>query len=328
MKRFILLLVVFSSWTLHGFTQSQSRRFKDERRTNLWDVTLSMKGYNGAPDIYDTVVEALTKDIQQISNPRTEVVVIPFQDGPYCEVWRANATPDGKQNLARKIKEYSNKDTTNTNIALPLQYVMDHIFTEDRIDVLKLMTDGKTQTPDQLDRVLNGWCDVAQAKDVYGFYIILTSAAWDERVVKKLNDICRFEAIEGTRIDEIVSIFPAESVSLNLRDDFDKPLTIKLTPNDGSSIPNNFKLHVRCEENPYVAIDEWETVANNQITIQPRFLKPQAELLETVRQTPSEVFHLQLESDTELFPLTRLLSNVVYLELINKPEKTLKFDVK
>ena len=176
--------------------------------------------------------------------------------------------------------------------------------------------------------MLNGWCDVAQAKDVYGFYIILTSAAWDERVVKKLNDICRFEAIEGTRIDEIVSIFPAESVSLNLRDDFNKPLTIKLTPNDGSSIPNNFKLHVRCEENPYVAIDEWATVTNNQITIQPRFLKPQTELLETVRQTPSEVFHLQLESDTELFPLTRLLSDVVYLELINKPEKTLKFDVK
>ena len=77
-----------------------------------------------------------------------------------------------------------------------------------------------------------------------------------------------------------------------------------------------------------MAIDEWATVADNQITIQPRFLKPQAELLETVRQTPSEVFHLQMESDTELFPLTRLLSDVVYLELINKPEKTLKFDVK
>lgn len=328
MKRFILLLVALSCWTLEGVSQSQSHHFKDERRTYLWDVTLSMKGYNGAPDIYNTVVDALIKDIQQISNPRTEIVIIPFQDGPYCEIWRANATPEGKQNVIRKIKGYNNEEVTNTNIALPLQYVMDHIFTEDRIDVLKLMTDGKTQTPDQLDRVLNRWCDVAQAKDVYGFYIILTNAAWDERIVKKLNDICRFEAIEGTRIDEIVSIFPTESVSLNLRDDFNKPLTIKLTPNDGSSIPENFKLHVYCEENPHVAIDEWATVVNNQITIQPQFLKSQAELLETVRQSPTEVFQLRLESDTELFPLTRLLSDVVYLEFINKPEKTLRFDVK
>lgn len=327
MKRFVLLLVVFLCLDLIGFSQMQSRHFKDERRTYLWDVTLSMKGYNGAPDIYDTVVDALIKDIQQISNPRTEIVVIPFQDSPYCEIWRANATPDGKRDLIRKIKEYSNDTITNTNIALPLKYVMDNVFTEDRIDVLKLMTDGKTQTRDQLDRVLNGWCDVAQAKDAYGFYIILTSAAWDECVVKKLNDICRFEAITGTKIDEIVSIFPVESVSLNLRDDFNKPLTIKLTPNDGSSIPDNFKLHVRCEENPYVAIDEWATVADNRITIQPRFLKSQAELLKTVRQNPTEVFRLQLESNAELFPLTRLLSDVVYLELINKPEKTLKFDV-
>lgn len=328
MKRFLLLLAVLSCWSPMGFPQSQDRHFKDERRTYLWDVTLSMKGYNGAPDIYETVVDALTKDIQQISNPRTEIVVIPFQDGPYCEVWRANATAEGKQQLSRKIKEYSNDEITNTNIALPLQYVMENVFTEDRIDVLKLMTDGKTQTPDQLDRVLNGWCSVAQAKDAYGFYIILTSAAWDDRVVKKLNDICRFEAIEGTQIDEIVSIFPAETVSLNLRDDFNKPLTIKLTPNDGSSIPDNFKLHVRCEENPYIAIDEWATVDNNRITVQPRFLKSQTELIDTVRQTPTEVFRLQLESDTERFPLTRLLSDVVYLELINKPEKTLKFDVK
>ena len=82
--------------------------YKDIRMTYLWDVTLSMKGYNGSPNIYDKVVTAMIKDIESITNERTEIVVVPFQNSKYCDVWKEFATPQGKANLKSKIKAYKN----------------------------------------------------------------------------------------------------------------------------------------------------------------------------------------------------------------------------
>ena len=96
-----LLVCAILLFSLGAFAQGQ---FKDVRQTYLWDVTLSMKGFNGAPDIYDKVVDVMIKDIQSISNERTEIVVIPFQDKE-LDVWRAYATPAGKATITKRIRE-------------------------------------------------------------------------------------------------------------------------------------------------------------------------------------------------------------------------------
>ena len=87
MKRILSGLAV----VLFALSLNAQGQFKDVRQTYLWDVTLSMKGYNGAPDIYSKVVEVMVKDIQSITNERTEIVVIPFQDTQYDQVWREYA---------------------------------------------------------------------------------------------------------------------------------------------------------------------------------------------------------------------------------------------
>ena len=93
MKKFLLGFVIL----MLSIGLRAQGQFKDVRQTYLWDVTLSMKGYNGAPDIYDQVVDVMIKDIRSITDERTEIVVVPFQDTKYCEVWRESATPEGKE---------------------------------------------------------------------------------------------------------------------------------------------------------------------------------------------------------------------------------------
>ena len=70
---------------------AQQSRLKNERRIYLWDVTLSMKGYQErTPDIYDKVITALEKDINSIIDEQTEVWVLPFQTN-ILERWGATS---------------------------------------------------------------------------------------------------------------------------------------------------------------------------------------------------------------------------------------------
>ena len=319
---------------------AQPRNIKDTRITYLWDVTLSMKGFNGAPNIYDEVVQALAEDIDAISDPRTEIVVIPFQDTEFCEVWRAVATGDGKKDIIGKIRKYNNVDTTNTSIAKPLSYAIDNIFSPDKVDIMKLLTDGKDNvSPEEVASILDNWCEIAGKKDVYGYYVMLTDQAKDGDLVMKLTKVCRFEAIDDMGFQNIVSVFPPEKISLNIKDDYGKPVTFTLSTVNDAEIPEGFKIHVESLEAatedgyPYIHIDE--TVAagpDNTVTVHPEFLLPVEEMRSRLPKETNETIILSVTPaegmDSGEYALTRIPDKECTLELVNKPEKSLRFYVK
>ena len=338
MKRFILgLAVLLLSLSLHAQGQ-----FKDVRQTYLWDVTLSMKGFKGAPDIYDKVVDVMVKDIQSITNERTEIVVIPFQDTKYDQVWREYATPEGKAAIIKHIRDYENGKVTNTNISAPLQYAIDEIFTTDKIDIMKLMTDGNDNVnPAKLHDILDRWCDIAKHKDVYGYYILLTSSAKNEELSLVLKEICNFEEIDASEmLDGIAEIRQINStwkngILINIRDDYNKPkrLTFNVYSGDGS-IPAGFKIYFKTLPNEYIEIDEVvEMNADNSLEIHPKFKKSQQALME---ELPTDhVFSdivMQYEPTPEMatgkFAFTRIVDNESPILLENKPVKTVKIYVK
>ena len=94
MKKIALIFLLLLS-QLSAF--AAGNMFKDIRQIYLWDVTLSMKGYGGNPDIYDKVLSVMIKDIESIDNDRTEIVVIAFQDTEYCQIWRTLDSENEKQ---------------------------------------------------------------------------------------------------------------------------------------------------------------------------------------------------------------------------------------
>ena len=337
MKRLFLTIVC----AIYAITlvSAQGNSYKDIRLTYLWDVTLSMKGYNGSPNIYDKVVTAMVKDIESVTNERTEIVVVPFQNSKYCEVWREYATPQGIANLKSKIKSYNNTNVTNTNISAPLQYAIDDIFTTDKIDIMKLMTDGVDNVdPNKLKYILDNWCKIAKSKDVYGYYILLTAAAKEnDELIIKLKEICNFETVDVSEgdmsgIGEIRQLNVSETkrvgLVINVRDEYNKPKTVKFSSYGGDVQPG-YQIHFKTEDNPYVEIDEVVTMDSNySFEVHPKFKLPQSQMMAMPWESYSNiVLNMEPVSVDGDHKYTRLLDKSTRVQLINKPEKTVSFYV-
>ena len=333
-----------------AITFSQSGNVKDIRQTYLWDVTLSMQGKApGCPDIWNKVKEAMISDIKQISDDRTEIVVIPFQHEA-LETWREFATPIGKASLIKKISNYQipryikagngfakakSGGTTFTYLAPPLKYVVDNILSEDKVDVLKFMTDGEDEAKDgRYEKILKQWCEIAKAKDAYGFYIVLTEAAKAGKVVLENINPCRFDVVD-VREQLTLSfntISPKESISFNVRDDYGKPLTIKFNKSGNGNIPDGYKIHITSWSNPYIQIDEIVALkSDNSAEVKVQYLMKKEEMIQTLSTTYNEQIHFKAEPadgmDQLPYSMTRVLDNPSVMEMINKPEKTVKFHV-
>lgn len=341
MKKTLLLLLALVSFT---FSFAQNGNVKDVRQTYLWDVTLSMQGkVAGAPNIWEQVKKAIITDIQNISDDRTEIVVIPFQHEA-LEEWREPATAAGKAKLIGKIKTYkiplhnfNGKMTTMTCLYEPLQYVVDKVLNPDKVDILKLMTDG---IPDEhqaeYEALLGRWCRIAKEKDAYGFYIMLTSqAAAGKTVLEEINP-CRFDAVDvtdlgGTNVSLLI-LAAQENIALNVREDYGKDITIKFAHNGSGSFQKGYKVHVYSHENSYIQVDQVVDIREDYTaTIKTNYLMSQQEMMNTLPRDVNEKVFLQTEPadgmDELPYLMTRVLETPTSVEMINKPEKTVKFHV-
>jgi len=331
--RWLLSAVLFAvSCQLPLFGQSFG---KDIRQTYLWDVTLSMKGYQGAPDIYDTVRDQLVEDIERIDDDRTEIVVMPFQDTKYCEKWTAVATPAGKKELVAKIKAYNNEKITNTNLGAPLEYVIDNVLSADKLDIVKIMTDGACSGKYQnlFEKQLDRWCGVANEKVAFGLYITLTSEAKTDFVVRRLNNICRMNVVDVTGksgIDIFVVVMvPQEHVTLNVKDDYDKAITLQVFAYGNGAIPDGYKLRVSAD-NEYMSVDEVAEIEGGRLSVTPHWKKTRGELHQILSDDHPTTILLQYEdvmNPAPDDPIVVLSSERTLVDMINKTEKTLKFHV-
>ena len=336
MKRIICIFSVVCLF----ITTNVLAQTKDLRQTYLWDVTLSMKGYNGFPNIYKKVVDVMIKDINNIDNERTEIVVIPFQD-KVCDVWKIYATASGKANLIEKIKAYNNNTVTHTNISGPLEYVIKNVFSSDKIDILKLMTDGKDNVDsNKYKQILENWCAIAKEKDVYGYYIILTDAAKSD-VSLQLKDICNFEVVDVTKgnfsgIIDIIQLQPkfADGFSINVRDEYNIEKRLEFTLYMGKNIPSGYKIHFKTRDDKYIKIDTIvELRSDLSVVLKPEFLVEKDSI---VKELPVEynfddivLEYIPVDDMTQgQYKDIRLVDKECNITLINKPENTVKIYVK
>ena len=354
-KRLSLITVLFAVSTV---TWAQNIRVKDIRQTYLWDVTLSMQGKgvdqngNKNPNIWEIVKDALVADIEAIQDESTEIVVIPFQHKVLETNWREPATQEGKQRMIKRIRQYqipyayttaNGKKTTMTFLGPSLEYCMNNVFTPDKIDILKFMTDGvdeqdiiEPQNAGYYHRVLKQWCDNAREKDAYGYLILLTDAAkvgWDE-FKENHEEMCRWHPTPDatTDISGFITIAPQESIAFNIRDDYAKPIKIKFNHSGNGSIPEGYKVHIKTWTNEYMEFDEEVTLHGNVAEINPKYLKSREDMDSMLPTDRNEIIYFQVEEaegmDIEPFCRTMLISNPTSCELINKPEMTVKFHVR
>lgn len=329
---------------LGGSAFAQSAQVKDVRQTYLWDVTLSMQGKApGAVAIWEQVKDAIIKDINEISDDRTEIVVVPFQHKALDE-WRDYATAAGKQALISKIKAYkiplfdfNGRKTTMTSLYKPLQYVVDNVLSADKVDILKLMTDG---IPDmeakEYEDLLGKWCSIAQQKDAYGFYIMLTQQAREGKTVLEKINPCHFDVVDvadlgGTNVS-IQMLTPQPTVAFNVRENYGESITIKFVHSGSTTFQEGYKVHVSSFENEYIRVDSVaELQSDYTVTVKAEYLMSQEGMMQSLPTEFNQKTFLQTEPaegmDQLPYAMTRILQNPTSVEMINKPEKTVKFHV-
>ena len=308
-----------------------SSQSKPQRRIYLWDVTLSMKGYGGAPNIYDNVVDFLKREINSITDENIEIIVLPFQT-KILEEWVVYATESGKKDIISKITNYNNNDVTNTDIVTPFKETWQKYIRDDKRNLLFLLTDGKQSGGNHdLLNLIRNWGENAKINDDYGYYVILTVNAKDPEIEDTINNTSGIGIITGDDWGKLgwIELYPEKIVKFNIKDDKEKPVNIPLIYKKNIDLPENIKVEVSCD-NPLLTFSETAVIKNNAISFN---LKYDYQLLKDTLPEKEQIdLHIELINSDDVQKTTGkiilLIPNDIKLELINKPEKTLKIHVK
>ena len=307
---------------------AQDEQFQPEKRIYLLDVTLSMQGYGDNEDIYDEVIDALIDDINKVTDPNVEIVVMPFQEGILAE-HASKATTEGKTMLIQKIKEYKDtyKAVTYTNILVPFKYAVENYVDPKKSNIIMIMTDGKhndkSSPKSLLIKEIKKWGTLTESVNAYAFYIILTTKADDQ----ELNDL-----IEGTKGIDVIDntgkknftvcqLTPQAEVAYNTKEDVNNGCQMQIRCNQ-DSYPDNLVVHIEAH-NEYVDINSDQTIEDGKVKFDVNTLTSLSEMPEKFDLD----IYLSLKNNNSSDRIFLVKENSK-LTIINKKEKVLKIYVK
>ena len=324
----VLLLLLVS-----GKLAAQNDNFKLGRRVYLFDLTLSMIGFGGAPNIYDAAITDLIDDINSVQDEKTQLILQPFRTD-VMETYQDLATKEGKAKLIKEIEAWKKKymvkgAVTNTDILTSMKSSM-NMMHNDRSNVFFIFTDGKQNgkysSADLASFIDSKWCDYAVANDVHGYYVMLTHAADDARLERTILKVCNFSVCKGTG-QQYLLLYPREKeLTFNIK--YDKKVILHLDRVQDIAIPVGMKLEVTAENNPYYSVNQTVNVDKDGIIeIVPKAQQSYGNLKNSMKPMEFVSLHLKLyvpDGKTDV----QLKNEEIILKLINKPEKTATFHVK
>lgn len=198
-----------------------SAQVQKERRVYYLDCSYSMVQMG----INKLVCDNLKNAIDQVEDPTTELLVVPFafDDNPNAVLssLKEYATPQGKLNLKTAIDKIGWKKATMTYLKDPIEDFYRSQILDDGITYMFLMTDGQDeykQDPSRYLKDLNEWNRHIQGKDVYGFYVMLNSAAKNSKVEQIVNEQAFFWVVETANVNIKLARVPKEA-TYNIRNE-------------------------------------------------------------------------------------------------------------
>lgn len=325
-RKIKLLLLTVSLFTFSQFSLF-SQNFKETKIIYLWDVTLSMKGYGGAPDIYNDVRNALVSSIEGIEDETSTLTVIPFQQ-KVLNTWTYPATRSGKKQLIDKIMSFSSDDITNTNICETWDYCINTQIEENKKNFICLLTDGTDNVlgTDALIERIKAWCKKARTMDAYAAYVMLTKAAQNDRIREAIAAACNFDLVELDGNERIV--FPdfyrplENTIAVSLKElERGTALEFSIIPQIKGKKIGNVRLSL--EPNPYFTIPQ-ETVKCKDNTC--AFGLRSNTTFDELKEELDKVTKLTLTAESP--DKNQIINfNEIELQIINYPEKILNIYV-
>ena len=293
--------VIEDALPVEGQVQSMPKvEFKKDRFIYLWDVTHSMQGrgfqnpktgkwdaYVKEADIYDQVVEEMVRDINAITDETAEIVVIPFQSsapGSYRGdqnpwIYRT-ASGANKQELIGKIqsskKEWLKYRHENTDVVPALSFIINSVISEDRVDYLKILTDGKMHDTKGLQDLMARWCEIAgRKKDMHAFYITLNQEAAESirKIIQEAENKDCIRVIDAE--DDITKVtfyhvIPYPVIAVNANDQLassSPSVTAQMQVKGPGKLPESFKVRFESEENPFLTVDAVRSAKDNAFNL-------------------------------------------------------------
>lgn len=329
MKKILILIYLYAiAFNVNAQRETKPQKY---RYIYLWDVTLSMKGYNGAPDIYDDVVDFLLEDIDGLPNGKNrEVIVCPFQE-KILETWQNVCTVEGKNSIKKYISNFNNGDVTYTNLVDPLKYVVRNFVDPQKYETtVYLLTDGNQNAKDASEP-LKTYLDDNWEIDKMNAYLKIVRL-----VPGILTDI--EGVIEGH--ERPLDIIPLSEMNYNIIEaNKEKLQEIKVTFSTNPTnraIPSGVKVHVRSDKNSIIKVDEVIEIKDGVLAI------PMKYDYEVIRKQFSGMkkmtLHYTLHEDSKRVNgkhngkdekyVIHITSPYTDVDVVNEPQKTLKITLK
>jgi hypothetical protein len=334
MKTIVMSVLIF---TLSLTQRLVAQDFKKEKRIYVLDVTKSMFGLNGTPNIFEDVKKSLYTGIENISDLETEITIITFQgtSNPNLPTWTFKKG-DGmfEREVKKTIDSYTIETVPgqNTDIYSALKRAQQEV-DPSKINYIYLLTDGG-QSPvggsvrygeNDLIKLLDTWCEWANMHDSYLFYVMLTSGAEENnRISSVVQEECRAFISRGTNVN-IAFIKPADKAMVINLEDEPEFIEVPLLANDWRYIPDNISLTLNLEANNIFQLK------SNKVKIKDRKLIIQLKRYNNMdwqelrNNTPVNNNSLTLtisSSDNDI----KILNPVIDVKVKNEKEKVLTLE--
>lgn len=167
MRKTLFVLILLLSFTTL-FAQ------RERNYVYILDCTQSMRGYNGSPNIWNSTLDYLYKDINGLP-PSTSVSIIPFQTQVHqpVEFTRQDFSAKKWEQIKSTFESYLDGPLSNTNIC-DAWTASTHYINPNKDNYIILLTDGEDNVKKvpALVRLLDSWC--GKYKNTEGFYVKLT----------------------------------------------------------------------------------------------------------------------------------------------------------
>ena len=194
------------------------------------------------------------------------------------------------------------------------------------------MTDGKSDFPDDAKKfrdLIKNFCSLTEGKNVFAFYVMLTSQAIDRDVA---SDCERITSIQpGTSIEiNPQEISPQQKIVLNTHDDYGKKISLSFKSSTSAILKSGYKVRVVSNDNPYLSIDTVCEVSSDDLSIEftPQYKETSDVMRSMLNSGNNAEVSIQFIPEPSMknsHPLVFMQPGArTKVELIGAPERTIK----
>jgi hypothetical protein len=212
----------------------------------------------------------------------------------------------------------------------PIERVQSEIISPDKNNILVLLTDGVQSEihggKSKLKECIRNWEKYAELNSAYCLYLMLGEGE-DAEITEIIGETGGITCVN--KPVPTIDLQPAELIKINLKDD--KTVSIPLTYKKSHPLPDNIKVKLTSNDT-IININQTVVIKDGKITFNMEYV----ESYETLRRILPEITRLPISvsliNAEEILKnegkIVYLTTDIVELELINKPEKTLKINIK